>query len=414
MTRPIHLAWPVLLWTCLALGPLGCKKNPPDAAVAQPNPTTPALGRAVYESPLADGNSFACATCHALAEPASDGLRRPGHPLGDATRRQRWKNGKVATFRDAVNSCLEEWMGTEPWGEREPRFVALRDFLDARAPAGHAPDLSYDIVQPPAELAGGDVARGRSTFDQTCVVCHGPAGAGTDRGPAVSRSRRPADYIAKRIRTSGSPKSAVYADLTGGVMPFWARDRLNDTELRDLVAYLRDAPADAAAPSVPPPADAGPPPAPPDGAASPDATTDTKDTAPVVADTAPPPVSGCPKTHPRVGWKANLGINTGEGEVSGFVTMIDDCTLELTSFSYNGDGIEVRLFGSKTKNFRPGFTIGPDIVGRRFTQATLKVTLPVGKTLGDLDYVSIWCVKARADFGSGPFVAPGLAPGLAP
>jgi hypothetical protein len=99
-------------------------------------------------------------------------------------------------------------------------------------------------------------------------------------------------------------------------------------------------------------------------------------------------------------------MNTGEGQVSGFVTMVDDCTLELTSFSYNGDGIEVRVFGSKASNFRPGFTIGPNLVGRRFVKATLQVKLPAGKTLDDLDWVSIWCVKARADFGSGPFRAP--------
>jgi hypothetical protein len=49
--------------------------------------------------------------------------------------------------------------------------------------------------------------------------------------------------------------------------------------------------------------------------------------------------------------------------------MVDDCTLELTNFSYNGDGIEVRVFGSKASNFRPGFTIGPDLVGRRFVKA---------------------------------------------
>src|SRR5205085_5586329 len=67
------------------------------------------LGRALYEAPLADGNSFACATCHALSEPSSDGLRRPGHPIGDATHRKQWKNGKASTFLDAVNSCLVEW-----------------------------------------------------------------------------------------------------------------------------------------------------------------------------------------------------------------------------------------------------------------------------------------------------------------
>jgi electron transfer DM13 len=184
------------------------------------------------------------------------------------------------------------------------------------------------------------------------------------------------------------------------VMPFWARDRLADDEVRDLVAFLRDAPADAAAPE--PVADAG---SSPDGRpdAAPARDGGARDSGTPLPDASP---TGCPRTHPRVGWRADLGMNTGEGEVSGFVTMIDDCTLELTSFSYNGDGIEVRVFGSKASNFRPGFTIGPDLVGRRFVKATMRVTLPAGKTLDDLDWVSIWCVRARADFGSGPFRAP--------
>ena len=70
-------------------------------------------GQALYEQPQEDGNSFACATCHALEEPASDGLRRPGHPIGNATRRPSYKNGQVDEMRLAVNSCLEEWMGAE-------------------------------------------------------------------------------------------------------------------------------------------------------------------------------------------------------------------------------------------------------------------------------------------------------------
>jgi mono/diheme cytochrome c family protein len=299
-------------------------------------------------------------------------------------------------------------MGAPPWAEADESFLALRDFLDAQTKVTRAPELTYEIVQPPADLAGGDVARGRAVFDETCVVCHGAGGGGTDRGPRVSRSHRDAGYIAKRIRTSGSPKSAVYGDLTGGVMPFWAKDRLDDQEVRDLVAFLKNGAPDAGVLPADALADAAPPSGGPSDAAPnslPDAGADARDAAPVRPD-AGPPSSGCPKTHPRVGWKADLGINTGEGEVSGFVTMIDDCTLELTSFSYNGDGIEVRVFGSKASNFRPGFTIGPDLVGKRFVKATMRVQLPAGKTLDDLDWVSIWCVRARADFGSGPFRAP--------
>jgi cytochrome c len=396
---------PLLFLLLSSLTGVACRSEAPRAG--RPAPASTAGGRAVYEEPLAEGNSFACATCHALSEPAGDGLRRPAHPIGDATRRRTWKNGKTPTFLAAVNSCLDEWMGVDPWTEKEPRFVALRSYLDGQATAAPAPDLTFEIVPPPADLSGGDMARGRALFEKTCAICHGMGGRGTDRGPAVAHSRRPPDYIARRIRTSGSARSAVYGELTGGVMPFWARDRLDDGEVRDLVAFLRDQPADAGAPSVPDPvADAGvPADAQTDATPTRDASAPPRDTAPAVADGGPP-VSACPKTHPRVGWKADLGMNTGEGEVSGFVTMIDDCTLELTSFSYNGDGIEVRVFGSKVSNFRPGFTIGPDLVRRRFVKATLRVQLPAGKTLDDLDWVSIWCVRARADFGSGPFRAP--------
>jgi mono/diheme cytochrome c family protein len=388
--RPVVLLFLVALWGCAR------EKAPP-----VPPPTGDQdLGRALFEKPLEDGNSFACATCHALHEPSADGLRRPGHAIGDSTRRTSWKNGKVTTFLAAVNSCLDEWMIAPTWSATDPSFLALRAFLDAQARVTRAPDVTFEIVPPPADVGGGDVARGRATFDRTCVVCHGAGGTGSDRGPKVARSARAASYIATRIRNSGSKKSAVYGELTGGVMPFWAKDRLDDDEVRDLVAFLRDgAPIDAG--TLPEEPDAG---VPADAGAAIDTGMVPRDAGRDGTEVAPP-VSGCGKTHPRVGWVADLGINTGEGQVSGFVTMVDDCTLELTNFSYDGEGIEVRVFGSKVKNFRPGFTIGPDIVGKRFTKATWRVTLPVGKTLDDLDWVSIWCVKARADFGSGPFLA---------
>jgi mono/diheme cytochrome c family protein len=365
-----------------------------------------ALGRSLFEAPLSDGNSFACATCHALAEPSPDGWRRPGHPIGDATHRVHWKNGKAASFLDAVNSCLVEWMVAPAWSAGDPKFIALRDFLEAQAPAGPARDVPFAIVAAPGDLSGGNPARGRDTFDKTCIVCHGAGGGGTDRGPRVMRSAREPGYIAKRIRTSGSAHSTVYPDLTGGVMPFWAADRMSDDEVRDIVAFLREVPAgDAGSVAVPADAsvsgqaDAG-------DARAADAGAIMGVDAGGPASDAMAPAGGCPKSNPRVGWKADLGINTGEGQVSGFVTMVDDCTLELTDFSYDGEGIDVRVFGSKVKSFRPGFVIGPDLVGRRFRKETLRVRLPVGMTLDDLDWVSIWCTKARADFGSGMFLRP--------
>jgi mono/diheme cytochrome c family protein len=348
-----------------------------------------AEGQAVFAMPLSDGNSFACATCHALSEPSPDGLRRPGHPIGDATRRSQWKNGKAATFLDAVNSCVTEWMVAPAWQPSDPRFVALRSFLDSQAPEGPAADLSYEIVLPPSDLGGGDFARGRSTFNQSCVVCHGNDGLGTLRGPKVAGSLRLPEYIASRIRTSGSTRSAVYSGLTGGVMPFWAKDRLSDAEVRDLVAFVTT-PAEPTDMGMGGAMGVGI-----GGAASQgDGGTGNADG------------RECAKTHPRLGWTADLGINTGEGQVSGFVTMVDDCTLELHDFSYDGNGIDVRVYGAKDSSFRPAITIGPNIVGRTFTKETWRVSLPPGQTLDDLNWVGIWCVAVGADFGSGPFVAP--------
>jgi hypothetical protein len=122
-------------------------------------------GRAVYQEPLTDGNTFACSTCHALSEPTSNGIRRPGHPIGDATRRSHWKNGRAASFLEATNSCVSEWMGAPAWTETEPRFLALRDFLEAEAGTRAAADLSFAIVDPPENLAEGDPERGRALFD---------------------------------------------------------------------------------------------------------------------------------------------------------------------------------------------------------------------------------------------------------
>ena len=367
-----------------------------------------ASGLRVYQEPLSDGNTFACSTCHALAEPTSNGMRRPGHPIADATRRSHWKNGRAASFLEATNSCVTEWMGASAWTESEPRFIALRDFLDAEAGTQPAADLSFAIVEPPTDVSGGDPERGRALFDDTCVVCHGSGGVGTNRGPSIAHSKRAPAYIAERIRKSGNPTSTVYQGLTGGVMPFWAEDRLSDAELRDLIAFIA-APSEQPGPGtggngagdngnggnggVGPGTGGGG----TGGAGGADAMAATGGTGGTG--------TGCTANHARVGWHADLGINTGEGQVRGLVTMVDDCTLELSGFSYDGNGIDVRVYGSKNANFRPGFSIGPDLVGRHFDNDTLRVQLPAGKTLDDLDWVSIWCVAVGANFGSGPFVA---------
>ena len=388
---------------------LGCSSD--STRGDSPHSVSGALnGRDVYEKPLSDGNTFSCKTCHALSEPATDGLRRPGHPIGDALHRSHWKQGKVTSFLGAVNSCVTEWMVAPAWREDEPRYLALRDFLESQALPGAAPDLQYTIVAPPTDLTAGDAGRGRTLFNQSCVVCHGMDGNGTERGPKVAGSTRTAEYVGNRIRRSGSATSSVYPGLTGGVMPFWAGDRLDDGEVSDLVAFVTRHEPDQGTAGSGGLAAVG-------GATALGGTSSTGGMSGATATGAGGASggrdvggggasSGCGTTSPRVGWTADLGINTGEGQVSGFVTAVDDCTLELRDFSYDGNGIDVRVYGSQTTAFKPGFPLGPNIVGRVFKKETLRVSLPPDKKLTDLEWVGIWCVAVGANFGSGPLLPP--------
>lgn len=52
----------------------------------------------LYTERRPGGNTFACATCHSLEEPAPDGERRPRHKMGDAAIRPSYKNDRLAGF----------------------------------------------------------------------------------------------------------------------------------------------------------------------------------------------------------------------------------------------------------------------------------------------------------------------------
>lgn len=355
-----------------------CSSETGDAAAPKEVPVTAANvaalggGKAVYESRVEGGNTFTCSTCHALAEPTADKLRRPGHPIGDATKRPSYKNGKVPRMLDAVNSCLTEWMNADAWQENDARWTALYGWLDDQAGAGPAPVVEIKRVDPPAmaSLFGGDPERGLATFNGSCAVCHGANAEGTQKAPKVSGLGLDAGYVATRVRTSGRSDSKVYPGLTGGVMPFWGADRLSDAELVDIVAFLGK--KDVSVPT-------------PTGGGTNDGTTRT-----------------CAKTHARVGQTAVLQKRFHG--VEGKARVVDDCTIEISEFSFDGGGIDVRVFGGLGGNFQRGFAMGNDL--RRsggYSGATIRVNLPADRTLADLDGVSIWCVPAGADFGSGTF-----------
>lgn len=331
-------------------------------------------GERVFRGEVEDGNSFTCATCHAIREPADDGVRRVAHPLFDAARRPTYKNGALTELRDAANSCLQEWMNAEPWEAEDSRWVALEQFLESEAPSEPAAPLRFAIAPPPLgdQLEGGVARAGHELFNASCAACHGTDGTGSSQAPPVAGRGLDLAYSARRIRTSGRADSAVYGGLTGGIMPFWAADRLSDDELRDLVAWL----ATSEGPSDPP-----------------DPTGDPPD---------PVDPGNCTADHPLVG--ATAILEESFHDVGGIAEIINDCTIQIREFTYDGTGIDVRLYGGLGGNYDAGFAMGDDLIKPGGYQGeTLVFTLPDDRTLDDLDGVSVWCVDVGVDFGSGMF-----------
>ena len=113
---------------------------------------------------------------------------------------------------------------------------------------------------------------------------------------------------------------------------------------------------------------------------------------------------------PLVGYKTQL--SQFAHNVSGTVTVVDEDTLQFDDFTYDSGGIVVKFYlGSKESDdaFKNGLPIGSDLVGTFYdgTQEAFTVDLPVGQTIDGWNAISVWCVIARVNFGSGTFALPG-------
>ncbi len=111
-------------------------------------------------------------------------------------------------------------------------------------------------------------------------------------------------------------------------------------------------------------------------------------------------------TSPQVGWQTDLSMF--DHDVSGTVTIVDDDTLRIDDFTYDGGGPLVYFYlGTEQTDvaFKAGLEIGPRLNVTSFdgTQGPMLIDLPVGETLEGYNAISVWCVRGNADFGSGTF-----------
>ncbi len=106
------------------------------------------------------------------------------------------------------------------------------------------------LLLPGAALAGGDVTKGKASYDMNCMSCHGPEAKG--KGPlAAALTPAPRDLVAGDFKYDADKdgKTGSDADIAGvikqgaaafGGSPLMAPwPSLSDSDIENVVAYLR-------------------------------------------------------------------------------------------------------------------------------------------------------------------------------
>ena len=114
-------------------------------------------------------------------------------------------------------------------------------------------------------------------------------------------------------------------------------------------------------------------------------------------------MTSCTTDHEKVGHSGFF--STLAHNVSGKATIIDDCTIEISEFNYDGGGPVVYFYGAIDHEYASNnaFAIGPKLTGTVYDNGTLQITLPQGKSLDDLSGLSVWCIDFDANFGQMEF-----------
>lgn len=109
--------------------------------------------------------------------------------------------------------------------------------------------------------------------------------------------------------------------------------------------------------------------------------------------------TSCTKTNPKIGYTGSF--STFAHNVSGDATIIDDCTIIIENFTYDGGGPDVYVYAGTNHNYEniSAFPISGMLNGREYDGETLVLKLPTGKTLFNLTGLSVWCVDFNANFG---------------
>lgn len=112
-----------------------------------------------------------------------------------------------------------------------------------------------------------------------------------------------------------------------------------------------------------------------------------------------PQARECTSTSALIGESKALRASNRYG-ISGNVTIISDCEIQITNFFYNGTGPSVSVYAGINGNYSNGVNMSEVINGRRFEGETLNLFLPEGASFNEFNSISIWCFEFDVDFSS--------------
>ncbi len=321
-------------------------------------------------------SSYTCNSCHSLTDPDPDSMHRPGNPVGNAFNRASFKNGDFTSLIQAVNSCREEWMTAPQWSENDPVWKELESFLQEQAEDQGSQTISYSIKTTTPTIVDGDMDAGREFFNSSCSICHGTNGV-NGFAPSIAGSSLTPQQIYTKIRTSGQEDIDIYPGLTGGRMPFYSEERITDTQIMDVITFVKNAEAMETV------------------------IVDSKDLSLAGAQT------NCGSTSSKIG--QTLSFSTLSHRVSGIARIVDDCTIQLEDFNFDGGGVDIRVYTGSISSSSGRFeessnpSISVNLLNQEFVNGNATVRLPAGVNINDIDALSIWCVPFGISFGHGGF-----------
>jgi hypothetical protein len=114
----------------------------------------------------------------------------------------------------------------------------------------------------------------------------------------------------------------------------------------------------------------------------------------------------CAADSTKIGFTGTF--STLAHNVSGTATVMDNCTIKINMFNFDGAAPNVKFYAGVNSNFSDSeaFGISERIDGRSYSNETIILTLPEGKFVDDIDSLSVWCVEFQANFGDLRLLAP--------